>query len=115
MIPCFLQIHLSKLNPYCIVVGISLFVNTNKIEFMCFKQEGAISTLSSKTLKLVDKFTYHNSNISSIKCDANVHLAKVWTAINWLLIIWKSDILNKIKWDFFHAVAVLTTVKEWQC
>ena len=44
--------------------GIGLYVNTNKTEFMCFKQ-GAISTLSRKPLEFVDKFTYFRSNISS--------------------------------------------------
>ena len=38
--------------------GIGLYVNANKTEFMCFKQEGAIFTQSAKFLKLVDKFTY---------------------------------------------------------
>ena len=45
--------------------GIALYVNTNKTEYTCFKQEGAISTLNGKPLKLVDKFTYIGSNISS--------------------------------------------------
>ena len=31
--------------------GVGLHVNANKTEFMCFKQEGAISTLSGKPLK----------------------------------------------------------------
>ena len=39
-----------------------LHMSANK---MCFKQEGAISTLSSKTLKLFDQFMYLSSNISS--------------------------------------------------
>ena len=43
--------------------GIGLYVNANKTEFMCFRQEGAIYTLSCKPLKLVDQFTYHGSNI----------------------------------------------------
>ena len=32
--------------------GISLYMNYKKIEFMCFNQDGAISTLNGKTLKL---------------------------------------------------------------
>ena len=32
------------------VGGIGLYVNANKTEFMCFKQEGAIFTLSDKPL-----------------------------------------------------------------
>ena len=34
-----------------IVRSIGLFVNVNKTEFMCFKQEGAISSSSGKPLK----------------------------------------------------------------
>ena len=43
--------------------GIGLYVNTNKTELMHFNQEGAISTLSGKPLKLVDQSTYFSSNI----------------------------------------------------
>ena len=34
--------------------GIDISMNTNKIGFMCLKQEGTISTLSGMPLKLVD-------------------------------------------------------------
>ena len=34
--------------------GIGLYVNANKTESVCFKQNGAISTLRAKPLKLVD-------------------------------------------------------------
>ena len=44
--------------------------------FMCFKREGAISAISSRPLKLVDKFLYLSSNISSIESDVKIHLAK---------------------------------------
>ena len=44
---------------------IGLYVNAIKKEFMCFKKEGAFSTLNGKCLKLVDQFTYLGSNISS--------------------------------------------------
>ena len=73
----------------------------------CFKQEEAISTLSSKPLKLVDQFTYLGSNISSTESDVNIH------AIDWLLIIWKSDISDKIKQNFFQPEAVL--VLQYGC
>ena len=32
-------------------------MNLDKIEFMCFKQDGSITTLYGKPLKLVDHFT----------------------------------------------------------
>ena len=53
---------------------IGLYINANKTEYMCFKQ-GAISTLSSRPLKLVDLFIYLSSNISS-ENDANICLVK---------------------------------------
>ena len=73
---------------------------------MSFKREGAIFTLSGKPLKLVYKFTYFGSNISSIESDVNIRLAKAWTDIDWLSIIWKSDRSDRIKQDFFQAVTV---------
>ena len=72
---------------------------------MCFKQKGANPTLSGKPLKLVDQFTYLVSNISSTEIDVNICLAKAWNDIEKLSIIWKSDLSDKIKRDFFQAVA----------
>ena len=72
---------------------------------MCFEWERTIST-SDKSLKLVDKFIYFGSNISSTESDVNIYLAKVWTAINRLSTIWKSDLSVNIKQDFFQAMVV---------
>ena len=38
--------------------GIGLHVNANKMEYMCFNQNGDISPLNGSFLKWVDKFTY---------------------------------------------------------
>ena len=73
---------------------------------MSYNQEGTISILSGKPLKLVDQFIYLSSSISSSENDVNIYLAKVWNTIDWLLIIWKSDLSDKIKWNFFQAVSV---------
>ena len=73
---------------------------------MYFKQERTISTESSNPLELVERFIYIGNNISSTESDIHIRLAKAWAAINMLLIIWKSDLPNKIKWDIFQAVAV---------
>ena len=48
---------------------IGLHGNADKTEFMCFNQRGDISTLNGRSLKLVDKFTYLGSSISSTKND----------------------------------------------
>ena len=76
------------------VRSIGLYVNTNKIEFVCFKQKGP--------LKSVGQFTYLGSNISSTENDANIQLAKMWTDYwsNW------NRISEKNKRDFFQGMAV---------
>ena len=74
---------------------------------MCYNQTGDISTLEGTPLKLVDKFTYLGSSFESTEKDIETRLAKAWTAINRLSIIWKSDqtdkmlraILNKSWWQ----------------
>ena len=45
--------------------SIGLCVKVNKTYFLYFKEEADISTLNSKSMKLVDQFTYLGSNISS--------------------------------------------------
>ena len=83
------------------VGGIGLLVNTDKTKYMCFNQRGDISTLNGSSLKLVDKFTYLGSSVSSAKKDINTQLAKAWTAIYRLSVMWRSDLTDKIKRSFF--------------
>ena len=47
--------------------GISLYGNAHKTESLCFNQTGDMSTPNGSTLKLVDKFTYLESSVSSIE------------------------------------------------
>ena len=73
---------------------------------MCFNQAGDISTLDGTSLKLVDKFTYLGSSVSSTEKDIDTRLTKTWTAIDELSIIWKSDLTDKMKRSFFQAAIV---------
>ena len=73
----------------------------HKTEYMCFNQTGDISTLGGSPLKLVDKFTYFGSSVSTTEKDIAMRLTKAWTAIDRLLVIWKSDQPNKMKRSFF--------------
>ena len=73
---------------------------------MCFNQTGDISTLNGCALKLVDKFTYLGSSVSSTETDIDTWLAKAWSAIDWLLVVWKSNLTNKMKRSFFQATVV---------
>ena len=81
--------------------GIGLHVNAHKTEYMCFNQRGDISTLNGNSLKLVDKFTYPGSSVSSTETDIKTRLAKAWTAIDMLSLIWNSDLTDKMKQSFF--------------
>ena len=86
--------------------GIGLHVNAHKTEYMCYNQTGDISTLDGTFLKLVDKFTYQGSSVSSTEKDIDTRLTKAWTGIDRLSIIWKSDLTDKMKRSFFQAAVV---------
>ena len=49
--------------------GIGLHVNAHKTEYICFNQTGDVFTLNGSSLKLVDKFTYLGSCVSSTETD----------------------------------------------
>ena len=75
---------------------LGIHVNADKTKIMCFKQRGDISTLNGRSLKL-DKFTYLGSSVLSTENSINTRLAKAWTAIDRLSVIWKSYQSDKIK------------------
>ena len=86
--------------------GIGLHINAHKTEYMCFNKAGHISTLDGTSLKLVDKFTYLGSSVSSTEKDIDTRLTKAWTAIDKLSVKWKSDLTDKMKRSFFQAAVV---------
>ena len=83
-----------------------IHVNAHKMGYMCLNQRGNNSTLNGSSLKQVDNFTYKESNVSSTETDINMRLAKAWTALDRLLIIWKSDLTDKMKHSFFQTAKV---------
>ena len=54
-------------------------------------------------MKLVDKFTYLASSVSSTETDISTRLTKAWTATESLSVIWKSERTDKIKRSLFQA------------
>ena len=66
---------------------------------MYFNQKGDTST-NGGYLKLVDKFTYQGSSVSSTEKYINIRLAKKRTAFDRLSVILKSDLIDKIKRGF---------------
>ena len=95
------------------VGDLGLHVNADKTESMYFNQRGDISALNERSLKLVDKFTYLRSSVSSTENDINSRLEKAWTAIDRLSIISKLHLSDKIKRSFFQAVVV--SVLSYEC
>ena len=81
-------------------------VNAHKTEYLCYDQTGDISTLDRTSLKLLDKFTYRGSSVSSTEKDIDTRVTKAWTTIDKLSLIWKSDLTDKMKRSFFHAAVV---------
>ena len=58
--------------------GIGLHVNTHKTEYVCYNQTSSISTLRRTSLKLVDKFTYLGSSVSSTEKDIDIDHMEIW-------------------------------------
>ena len=88
------------------LIHIYFHIYIYKTEYMYYNQTGDISTLDATSLKLVDKFTYLGSSVSSTEKDIHTRLTKAWTAIDRLSIIWKSDLTDKMKRSFFQAAVV---------
>ena len=86
--------------------GIGLHINADKTEYMSFNQRSDISTPKSGLLKLVEKFTYLGSSVTSTERDINTRLIKVWPAIDSLSVTWKSDLTDNIKCSFFQAAVM---------
>ena len=93
--------------------GIGLHVNAHKTEYMCLNQTGVISTLNGSSLKLVDKFTYLGSSVSSSGTDIDMQQTKSWTAFYRLGVIWKSDLTDEMKRSFFQAA--VESILQYGC
>ena len=93
----------------CKNIFILNLLNIYFIQIFSFPEVGIhflTDSLSGKLLKLVEQFTYLDSNISSSEINFNIHIAKRLTATDKLSVICQSDLSNKIKWNSFQAVAV---------
>jgi len=65
---------------------------------------GDIKSLNQTSLKNVTEFNCLGSNIASFEKDVQVRIAKAWGALEKLRPIWKSNLPDKVKRDFFKAV-----------
>ena len=80
---------------------------------VCFNQTGNSSTLNGSSLKLVDKFTYLGSSVSLTETDISTWLANAWTTSDRLTVIWKSELTDKMKRNFFQAAVVSILLYGW--
>ena len=71
---------------------------------MCFNHTGDTPTLNGCTLKLVENL---GSSVLSTEIDIDTRLAKAWTAIDRLSVVWNSDLIDKMKRSFFRAGVTL--------
>ena len=76
-------------------------------------EEEKVGEKSVLTKMNIDKFTYQGSSVESTEKDIETRLAKAWTAINRLSIIWKSDLTDKMKRSFFQAA--VTSILPYGC
>ncbi len=71
-----------RAKPYCIVWNEPPQALASMSMYTKLNQTGDISTLDGTPLKLVDKFTYLGSSVSSTEKDIDTRLTKAWTAID---------------------------------
>ena len=71
---------------------------------MSFNQrDGDLITTNGSKLKKVDDFLYLGSWVNSSEKDINIRIAKAWTALFKMDVIWKSKIDRNLKISFFRA------------
>ena len=88
--------------------SIDLYVKSDKTKSMRFNQDGVISSLNGRPLKLVVQFIYFGCNISSTESDVNIYLGKAWVVIDRLSTTWESDLHDKNKTGILLALASTT-------
>ena len=84
---------------------IGLFVNATKTKFICLNQNAGSGTnsLNRETIDLENDLNYLGSFIASTKKDDNIRLGEAWAALNGMNNIWKSNLPDQLKRNFFSA------------
>ena len=72
-----------------------------------------LKSVNQHKFKKLKQSIWTECHIASTEKDINTRLTKAWTAINRLLIIWKSDLTDKMKRSFFQAV--VTSILLYGC
>ena len=83
--------------------NIGLSVNAKKTEFISYNEEGFMKTKNNIPLKKVDDFKYLGSYIASTDKDVKINIGKAWTALTNMNAIWKSNLPDGLKREFFRS------------
>ena len=83
--------------------NIGLSVNADKTEFISYNELGTMQTASGIPLDKVDDFKYLGSNIASTDKDIKIKIGKAWSALTNMNAIWKSNLPDSIKREFFRS------------
>lgn len=78
-----------------------LNVNARKIEFISFNQGGSICCLDWNKIWQVKDFAYLGSYTHSIDKGLEIRKSKAWSALNKFTCIWKLNLLDNPKCQFF--------------
>ena len=82
---------------------VGLYVNASKTEHMNFNQEGTIKTKAGNSIKSIEYFIYLGGESNSTEKDFKIRIAKAWAALNKMNSVWKSNLSDKLKREFFRA------------
>ena len=82
-----------------------LYLNADKTEFICLNQEASegMKSLRGEKIKQVADFKYLGSYVASTERDVGIRIGKAWGALNQLDKIWKSNLPDNLKRNFFRA------------
>ena len=82
-----------------------LYLNADKTEFICLNQEASegMKSLSGEKIKQVADFKYLGSYVAYTERDVGIRIGKAWGALNQLDKIWKSNLPDNLKRNFFRA------------
>ena len=111
----YIHIYNFVLKFYSKYIYIYIYVCVCVCVCVCVVRVCVCSSVDSCKLIFVDfqrwkiclKFAYLGSSFSSTEKDINTQLAKPWTAIDNLSVIWKSNMTDKIKRILFQTAVVL--------
>ena len=85
-------------------------VNAKKTNSMSIKINAdavIVKTRDGTQLEIIDDYNYIGAWVASAKRDIGIRRAKAWKALHNLKKVWKSNLANQMKHQFFVATSVM--------